>query len=171
MLIINTGNGKGKTTAAIGQMVRALGQGQKVCFVQIFKGAVFYGEQKVLQNLKNLDFYSFAPKHPYCFRGISLRPIRLECQKAVKLLKKIARGRKKYDLIVLDEFNIGVRDGFIGLKALLDVLNKLIENTNVIITGRGAHKELLKRADLITEMKEVRHPYKKGIKASKGLEF
>ena len=65
MIIVNTGNGKGKTTAAIGQVIRALGRGWKVCIIQLFKGKEFYGEQKILKKLKNIDFFSFAMKHPY----------------------------------------------------------------------------------------------------------
>lgn len=171
MLIINTGNGKGKTTAAIGQMIRALGHGQKVCFIQLFKGAVFYGEQKVLENLKNLDFYSFAPKHPYCFRDTKPETATMQCAKAMAKLEAVAKGKKKYDLIVLDEFNIALREGYIGLKVLLEVLNRFDSKINIIITGRKAPKALLAKADLITEMKAVRHPYNKGIKAAAGIEY
>lgn len=171
MLIVNTGNGKGKTTAAIGQMIRALGHGQKVCFIQLFKGAVFYGEQKILENLKNLDFYSFAPKHPGCFRDVKRAVIARECKKAMGLLRKIAAGRKKYDLIVLDEFNIALRDGFIELKVLLEVILTFNSNIRIFITGRGAPKGLIQRASLVTEMKEIKHPYNIGISAAKGLEY
>ena len=71
MIIVNTGNGKGKTTAAMGQILRSLGRGWKVCLIQLFKGKEFYGEQKILKGLKGLDFYCFAPKHPGCFKGVS----------------------------------------------------------------------------------------------------
>ncbi len=171
MIIVNTGNGKGKTTAAIGQIIRSLGRGWKVCLIQLFKGKEFYGEQKVLKKLKNLKFYSFAPKHPGCFSGISQASLKSECGKALKKFKESIAPEKGYDLIVLDEFNIAVRDGIMDVKALLDILKDIDSKTNVLITGRSAHKSLLKVADLITEMKEVRHPFNKGILAKKGLEF
>jgi len=171
MIIVNTGNGKGKTTAAIGQIIRSLGRGWKVCLIQLFKGKEFYGEQKVLKGLKNLTFYSFAPKHPGCFKNISRKKLDSDCASALNKFKAVLCGKKKYDLIVLDEFNIAVRDGFLNIKALLEVLRSIDSNTNILITGRSAHKNLLKIADLITEMKEVKHPFNIGILAKKGIEF
>lgn len=171
MIIVNTGNGKGKTTAAMGQVLRSLGRDWKVAIIQLFKGREFYGEQKVLKKLKNLDFYSFAPKHPKCFGDTSLWEVKDQCQKALKKLKVLLEGRKKYNLIVLEEFNIALRDGYILLKELLEVLSKYHSKYNIIVTGRSAPKKLIELADLVTEMKEIKHPYRKGIKAQKGLEF
>jgi cob(I)alamin adenosyltransferase len=170
MLIINIGNGKGKTTAAMGQAVRALGHGMKVCIIQLFKGKDFYGEQKILKKLKNLDFYSFSPKHPYLFKSISKSAVEKDCQKALDLLKNMLKSRK-HDLIVLDEFNIALRDGFIKLKDLLELFNKYSSKINIIITGRAAPKALIRAADLVTEMKEMKHPYNSGKKFQKGIEF
>ena len=169
--MINTGNGKGKTTAAIGQIIRSLGRGWRVCLIQLFKGKEFYGEQKVLKNLKNFEFYSFAPKHPGCFKGISRAGLKTDCTKALDKLKWALNSKKKFNLIVLDEFNIAARDGFLKVKPLVEVLKNVDSNTNILITGRNAHKDLLKIADLVTEMKEVKHPFNKGLKAQKGLEF
>jgi cob(I)alamin adenosyltransferase len=171
MLIINTGNGKGKTTAAIGQIIRALGHGQKVCLIQLFKGKDFYGEQFTLKKLKNLDFQSFAPKHPYCFGNVSRQAAAKQCMDALKAVRKLAKGRKIYDLVVLDEFNIALREGYIKLKALLDVINELSLKSSVIITGRSAPKQLIAVADLVTEMKEIKHPLNEGVRAGKGIEF
>ena len=171
MIIVNTGNGKGKTTAAVGQIIRSLGRGWKVCLIQLFKGKEFYGEQKVLKNLKGLDFYSFAPKHPGCFHGVSGAGLKKECSRALKKLERVLASTKKYNLVVLDEFNIAVRDGFLQVKPLLELLKKHDANTNVLITGRSAHKSLIKVADLVTEMKEVKHPFSKGVMARKGIEF
>lgn len=171
MIIVNTGNGKGKTTAAIGQIVRALGRGWKVCLIQLFKGREFYGEQIVLKNLKGLDFFSFTPKHPGCFPGIPKKKLRSDCALALKKFTQALKSRKQYDLIVLDEFNIAIRDGFLDVKPLLEVLSNINTKTNVYITGRNAPKELLKIADLVTEMKEIKHPFNKGILAKRGIEF
>jgi cob(I)alamin adenosyltransferase len=171
MIIVNTGNGKGKTTAAIGQIVRSLGRGWKVCLIQLFKGKEFYGEQKVLKGLKGLEFFSFAPKHPGCFKGLSIPALKKDCARALKKFESALKSGKKYDLIVLDEFNIACRDGLLDVKALLEVIKKIDSKTCVLITGRQADQRLIKMADLVTEMKEVKHPYKKGILARKGLEF
>jgi len=86
-------------------------------------------------------------------------------------LRGMLGGRKNYQLIVLEEFNIALRDGFLGLEPLLGFIKKASVSRDIIVTGRGAPQELLDAADLITEMKEIRHPYKKGIKARKGIEF
>jgi len=171
MLIINTGEGKGKTTAAMGQIMRSLGRGWKVCLIQLFKGKEFYGEQKVFKKLKNLDFHSFAPKHPYCFPTVKPEKVREECLKALSFLDRLVSGKHRYNLIVLEEFNIALREGYIKLKELLEVLNKIDSKTYVIITGRGAPKKLIDLADLVTEMKEIKHPYRKGIQAKRGLEY
>lgn len=170
MIIINTGNGKGKTTAAIGQVIRSLGRGWKVCIIQLFKGEEFYGEQRVLTTLKNLDFYSFAPKHPFCFPKVKTSAVKQQCRKALDCFEKVSRGNK-YQLIVIEEFNIALREGYLKVKDLLKALDKIDSNTNVIITGRGAPKELIERADLVTEMREIKHPFNKGIPAQKGIEF
>lgn len=170
MIIVNTGDGKGKTTAAVGQAIRSLGRGWKVCIIQLFKGEEFYGEQKILKTLKNLDFYPFAPKHPYCFPKVKPKTVKSQCQRALACLEKLSR-RNKYRLIILEEFNIALREGYIKLKDLLKILNKIDSNTNVIITGRGAPEELIARADLVTEMREIKHPYNIGIPAKEGIEF
>jgi cob(I)alamin adenosyltransferase len=171
MLYVYTGNGKGKTTAAMGQIVRALGRGLDVCLIQLFKGKEFYGEQKVLCKLKNLDFYSFAPKHPFCFPQVNKETVQVQCDDALESFKKALKKKKSYDLIVLEEFNIAIREGYLKYKDLSKVLDTINKDTYIVITGRGAPKELLKRADLVTEMKEIKHPFNKGIKAKKGIEF
>jgi len=80
-------------------------------------------------------------------------------------------GKKRYQLLVLEEFNIALRDGFINVKDVLDIINKYYDISDIIITGRCAPKTLIARADLVTEMKEIKHPFRKGIKSRKGIEF
>ena len=171
MLIVNTGDGKGKTTASIGQIVRALGHGFKVCLIQLFKGEMFYGEQNILVKLDGLDFFSYAKEHPYCIKGVSLEEAKEKCQPAMKKLSALADSPKQYDLIVLEEFNIAVRDGFIDKEEFLELVKKLSEKSDIVITGRAAPAELVEMADLVTEMREIKHPYQKGIPAKKGIEF
>ncbi len=170
MIIVITGNGKGKTTSSIGQIVRALGHGQKVCLVQLFKGENFYGEQKILTKLDGLDFFSFAKKHPFCFKDISKEQVIKECQEAINKLKEIV-SNNNYNLIVLEEFNIALRDNFIEENLLLDVIKQLNKKSNVVITGRGASSKLMELADLVSEVKEIKHPYNKGVPAQEGIEY
>lgn len=171
MIIITTGNGKGKTTSAIGQIIRALGHNQKVCLVQLFKGESFYGEQNILSKLENLDFFSFAKEHPYCIKTASKERAGKECREAINKLKEILSNPKKYDLIVLEEFNIALRDDFIDKNEFITIVKELAKNTNIFITGRGVPQELIDCADLVTEMREIKHPYQKGIKAQEGIEY
>jgi cob(I)alamin adenosyltransferase len=171
VIIINTGNGKGKTTAAMGQIIRSLGQGFKVCLIQLFKSESFYGEQKILTKLDNLDFFPFAKEHPYCVKGISLEEVKIQCALAVKKIKEIADDDNKYDLVVLEEFNIALRDKFIDENEFIAFIKQLSQKSNVIITGRSASQALIDTADLVTEMKEIKHPYNKGIQSKKGIEY
>ncbi|MDR1103768.1 MAG: cob(I)yrinic acid a,c-diamide adenosyltransferase [Endomicrobium sp.] len=171
MIIVNTGNGKGKTTAAIGQIIRSLGQGFKVCLIQLFKGEEFYGEQKILSALDNLDFFSFAKKHPYLFKSVSVKDTKLDCCLAMDKVKLLSLSPKKYDLIVLEEFNIALRDKFIDEREFLTLLQQLSQKSNIIVTGRGAPQSLIEAADIATEMKEIKHCYNEGVKAYKGIEY
>ncbi len=170
MIIVLTGNGKGKTTSSIGQIIRALGHNQKVCLVQLFKGEDFYGEQKILTKLDGLDFFSFAKKHPFCFKDVTKEQANRECEQAIDKLKEIISDNK-YNLIVLEEFNIAIRDKFIEEDLLINIIKQLNEKSNVVITGRGASQKLIELADLVSEVKEIKHPYNKGVPAQEGIEF
>ncbi len=170
MLLVITGNGKGKTTSSIGQIVRALGHNQKVCLVQLFKGESFYGEQKILTKLDGLEFFSFAKKHPFCFKDITKEQVIQECEQAMLKLNEIAENNK-YNLIVLEEFNIATRDGYVNEDLFLSIVKKLAEKANVMITGRAASQKLIDMADLVSEVKEIKHPYNKGVPAQIGIEF
>lgn len=170
MILIITGNGKGKTTSSIGQIVRALGHNQKVCLIQLFKGENFYGEQNILTKLEGLDFFSFAKKHPFCFKEISKEQVIKECELALNKLNEIIKNNN-YNLIVLEEFNIAIRDNFIDETLFMDIVKKLNKSSNVVITGRGASQKLIDIADLVSEIKEIKHPFNKGIPAQEGIEF
>jgi len=171
MIMVNTGDGKGKTTASVGQIIRFLGHGFNVCLIQLFKSESFYGEQNILLKLDNLDFFSFAKKHPCFLKGVSFEEALKLCYPAVEKLKELADSPKRYDLIVLEEFNIALRDKFIDENEFVALVKKLSQKSNVLVTGRGCPKILIDIADLVTEMKEVKHPYKKGMQAQKGIEY
>jgi cob(I)alamin adenosyltransferase len=167
MIQVYTGNGKGKTTAALGLALRAAGAGLKVYIGQFIKGRQ-YCELKALKKLRNIKVELFGRG---CF--IKGKPqdkdIRL-AQRGLEKIKKIIT-QKKYDLIILDEINIAQHLRLIKTKEIISLIKKAPKKTEVILTGRYAHPKILKLADLVTEMKEVKHYYKKGVKARKGIEY
>jgi len=170
LIQIYTGNGKGKTTAAMGSALRALGHGMNVCIIQFFKVKNYYGEQKIFKKFKNLVFYSFAQKHPHFYKNIKTKDIKNECEKAVLLIKKIIK-EKKCDLLILDELNIAIRDRYVDVGKIVQLLKSTPKKMEIIITGRAAHKKILKLADLITDMQLVKHPYYNSIKSRKGIDY
>ncbi|PRZ00913.1 cob(I)alamin adenosyltransferase [Marinilabilia salmonicolor] len=168
MIHIYTGNGKGKTTAALGLMVRAAGAGKKIFFGQFVKGMAYSEVTLIHEQIPQIDHQLFGRR---CFIKRDPEPEDYKAaQKGLQTVKKlIASG--KYDLIVLDELNIALYYHLIKTEEVLTMLNDVPENTEIVITGRYAPPELIEKADLVTEMHEVRHYYQKDVKARKGIEF
>ncbi|MCD6102314.1 MAG: cob(I)yrinic acid a,c-diamide adenosyltransferase, partial [Candidatus Cloacimonetes bacterium] len=159
MLQIYTGNGKGKTTAAIGLAIRHLGHNKKVCLIQFMKKNFKYGEIVFLNKIKNVDVFQFGT--PEFVNKRNPKPIDFkEAEKGLKKAKEVLKS-KKYDLIILDELNVALDFNLLELSKVLSLLDD-IKNEEVVITGRYAHPELVAKADLVTEMREVKHYYKKG---------
>lgn len=167
MIQVYTGNGKGKTTAALGLAIRAAGAGQNVYICQFAKGQI-YNELKALKKIKNIKIEQFGRR---CF--IRKSPENIDIQMALGGLKKAAQiiAKKRYRVIILDEINIAVKLGLIPLSDLLKLLKSVPENTELVLTGRDANQAIIKLADLVSEVKEVKHYYSKGVKARKGIEF
>lgn len=167
---IYTGDGKGKTTAALGQALRAAGSGLKTFIVQFMKNCP-YGEIHSLSFLSDWitieqygnDMFVFEKKLP------TENDIR-EAQKALQQARK-AMVSGKYDIILLDEVCIALYYNLIKLEEVLHLLSDKPEHVEIILTGRYCPTELLKKADLVTEMKEIKHYYKKGVSARKGIEL
>jgi cob(I)alamin adenosyltransferase len=165
---VYTGNGKGKTTAAIGLSIRAVGAGKKVFFAQFVKGKP-YSEITVLHEflpaitLKQYGLGCFIEKEP------TKEDIK-SAQKGLQEIKKIIQA-DSYDVIVLDEANIALFYKLFSIKDLIDVIQSKAPKTEIIITGRYAPKEVIAIADLVTEMKEIKHYYNSGIEARKGIEY
>ncbi len=165
---VYTGDGKGKTTAAIGLAIRALGAGKRVFFAQFVKG-MEYAEHKILDTLSpriTLKQYGLD-----CF--IEKEPTANDIEAARKGLHEVADIIRsgKYGLVVLDEANIALFYNLFSVEELLAVINDRPEGVEIVVTGRKAPDELLKAADLVTEMQEIKHYYQKGIEARKGIEF
>lgn len=164
---VYTGNGKGKTTAALGLALRALGHGMRVYIAQFLKG-MDYGELHSLRFFPNVTLERFG--RPKFVHG---KPDEEDMKLALHGLNRCreAISSGEYDVVILDEANIAVHLGLFSVQDLLDVISKRHERTEVILTGRYAPKELIDAADLVTEMVEVKHYYTKGVQARKGIEF
>jgi cob(I)alamin adenosyltransferase len=172
LLIVYTGDGKGKTTAALGMCVRAVGYDWQICLIQFVKGSWKYGELKGLKRLEpNVELHVIGEG----FVGIldddkSFEEHRNAARKGVELaLEKITS--QKYQLVILDELNVASTLGLVTTEEMEMVLAARGEMQNLVITGRGAPEWLKDQADLVTEMREIKHPYQKGILAQKGVDW
>ncbi|MGD9345135.1 MAG: cob(I)yrinic acid a,c-diamide adenosyltransferase [Candidatus Aminicenantes bacterium] len=166
---VYTGNGKGKTTAAFGAALRAAGQGLKTYIGQFLKGQE-YGELAAIDRLTPwIEVEQFGRKG---FIHVTKDPDAEDFKKARSGLKKCltAMLSGKYSIIILDEVNVALYFKLISEKDIHDFLDKRPENVEVILTGRNAPDSLVKRADLVTEMMEIKHYYQKGVRSRKGIE-
>jgi len=172
LLIVYTGPGKGKTTCALGTAFRAVGQGLRVLMVQFIKGSWHYGELDTAQMLGADKMEIRAMGRGFVkVGGAETDPedVRL-CEEAWEFARQQINSGK-YDLIVLDEINYVISYKMLDAEKVVDTLAKRPEQLHVICTGRSAHPKLVELADLVTEMKEVKHPYTKGILAQRGIDY
>lgn len=170
LVIVNTGNGKGKTTAALGLALRAVGQGLRVSMVQFIKGSWKYGELKAPEFLPGFELHPMGRG----FVGLGKETPAGEDIEAAREAFRAGRERVlsgKWDMVILDELNCAVSLGLVSIDMVLELIREKPENVHLVITGRGAKEELIKAADLVTEMREIKHPYSKGVKAQRGIEF
>ncbi len=177
-LHIYTGDGKGKTTAAIGLAIRAAGAGLKVAFVQFdkgFEGEEFYYERKILRKIENIDLYptgTLRHQKDGSFRfGLTEEDIK-EAKRGLDISYKILR-EKKYDLVILDEIIVSIFTKLLKLEEVLELIKFWKENcaNELVLTGRYAPKEIIEEGDLVTEMKKIKHYYDFGEKSKKGIEY
>ncbi len=163
MIFILTGNGKGKTTSAVGMGVRASGAGKTVLMIQFLKDGSS-SENKAVAKIKNFKTKAFGRKGfaPYNEKDSVL------AQKGLDFLRKEI---KNFQMLILDEINVALDKEIVGISEIMPILEKYGKVKDLILTGRNAPAVILKKADLITEFKEVRHYFKKGIKARKGIEY
>ncbi len=167
MIQVYTGNGKGKTTAAIGLALRSAGAGLNVYIAQFAKGRC-YSEIKALKKISKIKVEQFGRR---CF--IKKNPEKIDYQLACEGFDKVSEiiSKRKYQLVILDEVNIAVKFKLIPLDSLLKLIKGTPKVTELVLTGRYAHPEIIKLADLVSEIKEKKHYYTKGIKARRGIEF
>jgi len=168
---VYTGEGKGKTTAVIGLICRARGHNLDVCYIYFHKNPEKwgYGEFKILKKI-GVDIYGFAKEHPHFDKNINKEKIRESCLKGLEFIKKIYK-EKKYDIIVCDEILISLRDKFLKEEEILEIISKKPKDIELILTGRGATKKIIGKADIVSEIKKIKHPFDKKIKSRIGIEF
>jgi cob(I)alamin adenosyltransferase len=171
LIQVYTGDGKGKSTAAIGQAARAAGHGFKVGFVSFFKDPeVFrYGEYKSLEKL-GINTFFFAKRHPHFDKKLSPDDVCQECSRGLEFIRGLFHD-PSWDMLILDEINIAVRDGFLKEEEVLSLLETKPAKLELVLTGRGATKKTIEKADLVSEVREVKHHYRQGIKSRKGIEY
>lgn len=168
LVLVHTGNGKGKSSSAFGVIARALGWGQRVGVVQFVKGKWITGEKQFFDKLGGVDWHMMGEGFTWDSqdRARDIAAAEAALGKARDMLES-----GDYDLIVLDEINISLRYEQIALAPVLDALGARHPRTGVILTGRNAPQGLVDYADLVTVMEEVKHPYKAGIRAQRGVDF
>ena len=172
LIIVYTGPGKGKTTAALGVAFRAVGQGMKVLMVQFIKGSWHYGE---------LDAAELVGKDRFCILPMGRGFVKIGVEKPdpedVRLVEEAWRFASEkmftgeYDVLILDEINYALSYKMLELETVLATLRRKPEMLHVILTGRNAHPSITELADLVTEMREVKHPYQKGLLAQRGIDY
>ena len=175
MIVVFTGNGKGKTTASLGQMVRAAGQGKRALMLQFIKGPWISGEHKFLDAHPDLQKNMRVVRGGKGFVKIlgDKLPFAIHQKAAQKTLER-ARGAirsRACDLLVLDEVNVAVSLKLITASQVLAVAKQMPADKIIVLSGRYAPKSFIRAADLVTEMKEIKHPFHKGTKAQVGFEF
>jgi len=166
---VYTGEGKGKTTAALGSILRALGNDLKVCVIAFMKAGQPSGEWNILSGLPNLSIERFGSGPFVDPTNVTPRD-REEASKALAAAREAVLGGK-YDVVVLDEVNIAVAWKLIELDDLLRLIRDKSPDVELILTGRSADKEIVKMADIVTEMLNIKHPYNEGITARRGIEY
>ena len=172
LTIVYTGKGKGKTTAALGIVLRAVGYEKKVCMIQFIKGSWHYGEMLSSKRLEpefemvviGKGFVGIiddkSPKEEH--EKIAKEAIRISLEKIQS---------RRYDIIILDEINYAVNLGLINEEEVINLIKSKPEELDLVLTGNYAKEKIIDMADLVTEMKEIKHPFKQGIKAKKGIDF
>jgi len=166
---VYTGNGKGKTSAAFGLALRAMGRGLKVYVVQFIKGGFDYGELYVVDKLPNLKLKAFGRGRFVTEKPPNKEDVKLS-EEALALAEQVVKNGE-YDIVILDEINVALNLKLISLEKVLELIKNKPKHVELILTGRYAPSEIIETADLVTEMKEVKHPFNKGYKAREGIEY
>ena len=166
---IFTGNGKGKTTAALGAVLRALGHGLRVYIVYFMKGDYSYGERRILSELPNVSMASFGSQGYVDPKNVKPEEIK-QARRALAAARE-AMLSGNYDVVVLDEVNLAVAWKLVELDEVIKLISDKPQNVELILTGRNADTKLIQLADLVTEMLNIKHPHDAGVTARRGFEY
>jgi len=169
LIEVYTGDGKGKTTAALGLALRAAGHDMRVYIVQFMKGWPHYGELVALQHQPNITLVQFGRPDFVDRDNPDPQDVRMAQDALQHSLDVLSSGQ--YDVVILDEINVALDYGLLSLDQVLELLDARPAHVELVLTGRSAHPKIIKRADLVTKMVEVKHPYQAGIIARKGIEY
>jgi cob(I)alamin adenosyltransferase len=171
LIHVYTGDGKGKTTAALGLAIRARGHGLRVAYIYFHKdpGRWGYGEHRILKRI-GVDAFGFATRHPDFCSKLNPEKIRRECLRGLRFIGSLYE-KNKYDMIILDEINISLRDGFLKEEELLNIMKTKPRELELVLTGRGAKEEVIECADLVSEIEKIKHPYDSGVRRRPGIEY
>lgn len=172
LIHVYTGDGKGKSTAALGQVLRALGYGMRAYILQFLKSKDrFSGEIGSLSQFDdNVELVRHHQTHPMFDPGVDVNQLRASVSEALDEARK-AMVSGSYDIVVLDEINNAVADGFVDIKTIVEFVISKPKAVELILTGRSAAQEVMDLADYVTEMKCIKHPFQRGILARRGIEF
>jgi len=169
LVYIFTGEGKGKTSAALGVVLRALGHGLRVSIIYFMKGDYPYGERRILSQLPNVNLASFGSLG--FIDPANIKPEEKEQARQALAAAREAMLSGSYDVVVLDEVNLAAAWKLVELDEVVRLIQDKPPNVELILTGRQADTRLVQQADLVTEMLKIKHPYDKGIKAKKGIDY
>jgi len=168
---VYTGNGKGKTTAAVGLATRALGQGLAVCYVSFHKRPEKYGYCEI-QSLKKLGatVLSLAKGHPHMDKSLDADAIKKETIEGLQIIKKLIT-QQTCDMLIMDEILISVRDKFLEEEKLIEFIMQKPNDMELVLTGRGASTAVIELAHYVSQIEKIKHPYDTGVLSRKGIEY
>lgn len=168
VLLIHTGNGKGKSSSAFGMVARALGHDMKVGIIQFIKGSFSTGEEAFFKRFDEVDYHVMGDG--FTWETQDFEKDKVSAQAAWDIAAKMLND-ESYQLIVLDEVNIAIKDGLLPIDSVINDLQSRPEMQHVVLTGRGAKDELIEIADTVTEMRDIKHAFRSGVKAMLGVEL
>jgi cob(I)alamin adenosyltransferase len=173
VIVINDGDGKGKSTAAFGTAIRAVGHGQRVGLVQFIKGTWRTGEKEFLKRIPEIDHVISGEGFTWDTqdRARDIEHARVGFEAARAMVEASRGDNPKYGLVILDEINIAIGHGYVPVEEVVELLRNKPEELSIVLTGRGAKPELIAIADTVTRMESVKHAYEAGIRARKGVDF
>ncbi len=169
LIQVYTGNGKGKTSAAFGLALRAAGRGLKVYIIQFIKGGFDYGELYVVEKIPNVTLKAFGRGKFITEKPPKKEDIKL-AEQALQLAKEVVRSGE-YNIVVLDEINVALDLELIGLEEVLELIKSKPTHVELVLTGRNASDKIIEAANLVSEVREIKHPFKEGYKSRKGIEY